>query len=243
MKKIISLLLVIALTAALSIAGTLAYLTDKDSEVNVFTVGEVDIEVQEQFAQNSVLTPGVDVNKDVQIKNIGENEAWVWYTYAIPTALDTPEDASGNVLHVNHAGATWLDYRNNQSYWADDQTEAIPEDQCWIVDYNPAGDGNPVGTVTVDGIDYNVYAVLYNGTLVKEEVTTVGMTKVYLDTKVDVIDGKWYLVKDGVATEIAWDSAKAPQIIVEAFAIQADGFETVQEAYEAYQEQWEATAP
>lgn len=252
MKKIISLLLVIALTAALSIAGTLAYLTDMDSETNVFTVGNVDIEVQEDFKQNSVLTPGEDVNKDVQIKNIGSNAAWVWYTYAIPAALDTPVDASGNVLHVNHAGANWLDYREDPKYWADDQTAATPENQCWIPDYNPEGNGKPIGTVTKDGIEYNVYAVLYNGVLKTGEITTIGMTKVYLDTKLDVVKivdeetnetvTKWYLVENGEMKYIDWNPANNPEIIVTAYAIQADGFKTVQEAYAAYQAQWEAEA-
>lgn len=44
MKKIIALLLVIALTASVSIAGTIAYLQDEDSDVNVMTMGNVKIE-------------------------------------------------------------------------------------------------------------------------------------------------------------------------------------------------------
>ena len=39
-KKIIAWLLVVVLTAGAAIGGTLAYLTDRDSEANVFTVGD-----------------------------------------------------------------------------------------------------------------------------------------------------------------------------------------------------------
>ena len=48
MKKIISWLLVIAVTAALAVSGTMAYLTDTDEDVNVRTIGNVHIEQIEQ---------------------------------------------------------------------------------------------------------------------------------------------------------------------------------------------------
>ena len=47
MKKILSLILVIALVAGIAVTGTMAYLTDRDNETNVFTVGDVDIELSE----------------------------------------------------------------------------------------------------------------------------------------------------------------------------------------------------
>lgn len=89
MKKFLALLLVMVMCVGAGIGGTLAYLTDRDSEVNVFTVGNVDIKLTEEFDQGSaVLLPGVTINKKVNIKNIGENDAWVFYTYAVPEAID-----------------------------------------------------------------------------------------------------------------------------------------------------------
>ncbi|MBR3707369.1 MAG: leucine-rich repeat domain-containing protein [Firmicutes bacterium] len=44
MKKFLTLLLTVALTATLAITGTIAYLTDTDQEVNVMTLGNVQIE-------------------------------------------------------------------------------------------------------------------------------------------------------------------------------------------------------
>jgi len=46
-KKIIALLLVVAMTAAASVAGTVAYLSDTDSDVNVMTLGSVYIKQHE----------------------------------------------------------------------------------------------------------------------------------------------------------------------------------------------------
>ena len=47
MKKVITWLLVFALTAAISIGATLAYLTDTDEDVNVMTLGKVKIDQME----------------------------------------------------------------------------------------------------------------------------------------------------------------------------------------------------
>lgn len=87
-KKILTVSLVVILVAALAVGGTLAYMTDRDTVTNTFTVGNVDIALQEEYVANSQLMPGVEINKDVKIANIGANDAWVWYTYAIPTELD-----------------------------------------------------------------------------------------------------------------------------------------------------------
>ena len=87
-KKIIAWLLVVVLTAGIAIGGTLAYLTDRDSEANVFTTGDVDISLDEKFEQDSELLPGQEIEKEVKIKNEGPNDAYVWYTYAVPQGLE-----------------------------------------------------------------------------------------------------------------------------------------------------------
>ena len=47
MKKVLLLALVFVLTAALTLGGTVAYLQDTDSDVNVMTLGNVKIEQHE----------------------------------------------------------------------------------------------------------------------------------------------------------------------------------------------------
>lgn len=44
MKRAIAFLLVVALTAAIAIGGTMAYLTDTDMDTNVMTLGNVKID-------------------------------------------------------------------------------------------------------------------------------------------------------------------------------------------------------
>ena len=233
MKKKIATLGLVAAMLLTSAGATLAYFTDTDAKTNTFTAGKVDITLNEVFDDKAKLVPGVDINKDVTITlNTGSEESWVWYTYAIPAAVDAPdslEDSINNIVHINHAGKNWLGFQNNQKYWDEDQTEATPEDQCWIPDYD-CKQG-----VEIEGAEYNVYSVLYNGTLTAGEETTIGMTKVYLDTKVDYKDGK-YVVN---GKEIGMDLNNV-KIIVNAYAIQAAGLNTVQEAYAAYNAQFTA---
>ena len=67
-KKIVSLCLVIALVAVASL-GTLAYFTDTDSATNTFTVGKVDIELDEPAwkGNDQTLMPGTKLDKDPTI--------------------------------------------------------------------------------------------------------------------------------------------------------------------------------
>ena len=83
-------LMVIALVLSLTMAtaGTLAYLTDRDTVKNTFTMGNVDIEVDEEYEQDSELYPGVEVEKEAGIKNVhATSDAWVWMTVSVPTEL------------------------------------------------------------------------------------------------------------------------------------------------------------
>lgn len=86
-KKSIVLIVSIVLAVAIGLGGTLAFFTDRDSDTNVFTVGNVDIELNEDFVQNSTLMPGVEINKDTWITNQGTNPAYVWMTVAVPEGL------------------------------------------------------------------------------------------------------------------------------------------------------------
>lgn len=231
--KIISVCLV-AVIAITAIAGaSLAYLTDRDSAENVFTFGNVEIKLNETFEDNKLI-PGKKLTKEATVTNTGKNDAWVWVTVAIPAVLDN-DAASLNALHMNIPGRNWLGYQNNKSYWVEGQTAATPENQCWKADsYVTKG-------VEIDGVLYNVYTHLYNGVLASGATTTTCLSNVYLDAHVDInTDGQLYWVEKGTATEIDWNinTDGVPSVYVSAYAIQKEGFETVEDAYAAYADQW-----
>lgn len=246
-KKIIALCLVIALAATAVIGGTLAYFTDTDEETNTFTLGNVKIDLKETFdEQNAVLRPGSQttnkIEKKVWIQNTGTEDAYVWYEWYIPSALDSVDGSTGtnNVLHVNSNGYTWDNYRENPKYWPAGQTEALALEKTW--DHDPeielklkVGPEGFIRTEVVDNVEYNVYLVLYHGVLKPTEQTTVAMNGAYLDSKVDNAfdaDGSVYYTING--NKINFDFTQKINIIVKAYGIQAAGFNTVYEAYAAY---------
>lgn len=216
-KKILAFLLVVSLTAAVAIGGTLAYLTDRDSEANVFTVGDVNIDLNESFNHGAALIPGVDIEKKPTVTNVGPNDAWVWASIAVPSALDN-DDASKNVIHFNYS----KDAEYNWTWTNEGQ---------WLVTKN----------VPIDGVNYNVYTALYDEVLKKGETTKYPVIyKVYMDNHIDIDpDGNWHHVENGVVSEKLWSTADGnPIIYVSAYAMQTEGFDTALDAYKAYNEQW-----
>lgn len=219
-KKTWAIVLSVVLVLALAITGTFAWLTDRDSDVNVFTWGNVDITLNEDFEQGATLVPGKDIEKDVTVTNTGKSDAWVWVKIAMPAVLDN-DDASKNVIHFNYKAESVADGLWN---WK--------KDGAW----------NVAKDVEIDGVKYNVYTVLYD-TILAPGATTAhsAMTKVYLDKAVDIDpDGNLHKVKSGIATAVGWNinTDGLPMIYVSAYATQAEGFATAAAAYDAYQTQW-----
>ena len=169
-KKIIAWLLVVVLTAGAAIGGTLAYLTDRDSEANVFTVGDVDITLDEEFQQGSQLLPGAGVEKDVQIKNEGPNDAWVWYTYAVPQGLEaglilsfdnTDQWTAGELIGTKEVdGVTYNVYvsKYNNVVAAGETTDVgltkVTMDPA--VDITPEGDAYLVNAGATTSLNWNI---------------------------------------------------------------------------------------
>lgn len=186
-KKILALSLALGAFALILSAGTMAYFTDRTDVIkNVFTVGNVEIELKENFEQNSLLLPVTGsaqagtlkngVTKEISVKNTGNSEAYVRVHIAIPNILDNGDpsfDASRNVLHFNYpkdsVGANKWDWSNSTG---------APYEGQW--NYYEQ---------TIDGVKYNVYVVTYEKALAKnEETAEKAMSQVYLDSKVTSAD-------------------------------------------------------
>ena len=83
-KKAILILTVIAMTASLAVAGTLAWFTGKASVTNTFTAGSVDVAIYDENGEpvEEGLTfddfvPGDTKDKVVTFKNTGKSNAYV----------------------------------------------------------------------------------------------------------------------------------------------------------------------
>ena len=244
-KKITALCLCVALLAVAVVGASLAYFTDTDKATNTFTVGKVDIKLNEVFdPDNAKLVPGSSsttaIKKEVTISlEEGSDDAWVWVEQLIPAVLDSTDGSTGtnNTVHINAPGREWDKYRKVQQYWAADQTEALALEKTW--DHDPETElGISVGPQgyfrqeTIDGVVYNVYVILYHGKLTADDPTTTrAIHQVYLDSKVDTNEKGEYTINGDV---IDYDFSKGVNIIMRAYAIQADGFDDVYAAYKAY---------
>lgn len=185
-KKVLSLCLVVALIATAVIGGTLAYFTDTDAKSNVFTTGNVDITLIENFGDNNPATPEKllpatgsaqagtlknGITKEVTVQNVGTEDAYVRVHIAIPSILDNGNpafDAGKNTLHFNYTADSI-----GEGKWDWSKTAGAPYE----------GDWNYYET-TIGNIKYNVYVVTYGTALKTKDVTPEkAMHQVYLDSR------------------------------------------------------------
>lgn len=214
-KKILTLALVIALLAIAVVGGSLAWFTAEDEATNVFTVGSIDIEQNEDFVQNSQLLPVVPngtedpsddanyVKKVVTVTNTGKNAAYVRTFIAIPAALE-PES-----LKLDIEGSDWT------LQWS-------------------------YPTFTYNNEEYVSLCYVYNKALASEETTPVLLKGVYLDASVDIKDnpntesknlefcrrenGNYVFTGFEIADENG-NIIKNVEVLVRTEAVQAQGFE------------------
>ncbi|MBR5516536.1 MAG: BsaA family SipW-dependent biofilm matrix protein [Firmicutes bacterium] len=178
-KKIMAMALVVCLLVVAVGGATLAYFTAENTADNVFTMKGINIEVVEDFVQNSELVPGLDINKDVYVKNTGTSDAYVRVHIAIPEALDDGNPTFAAVNNFLHFNFTNESVEAGQWSWTPEMTDGTG--------YLGNGAGNwNYYTQTIDGVDYGVYVVTYRTALAGgEQTATAALDKVYVDPSVD----------------------------------------------------------
>ena len=129
MKKTLTVLLALVLVIAMSVAGTMAYLTSEDSVTNTFTVGKVQIKLDEAKANpdgslvanadrvkaNSYkLIPGHTYNKDPMVTVLKDSESsyikmTVTFTKAAELdAIFSPNGADMTSIFVGYDDTNWI---------------------------------------------------------------------------------------------------------------------------------------
>lgn len=215
-KKVLTIVLVLALAITAVIGVTLAYFTDTDQAENVFTVGEVKIDLHEannedppkidaayhEWLADQTLIPGDKVTntiaKRVYVENTGKSDAYVRVHLAVPSILDNawPDwDPSKNILHYNAARSV---LKAGQWNWG---TKIDPEREEGSL--KAANDAYNAYQTTIDGIEYNVYVITYETALKEREVTSEAINQVYIykDVTKEIVDevnktlnGKWNML-------------------------------------------------
>ena len=178
-KKILTLCLIACLAATAIVGGTFAYFTAEDTADNVFTMKGIKVEINETFEQGSELIPGLDINKDIWVKNTGDSDAYVRVHIAIPAVLDDGDPAFAAYNNFLHWNFTKDSIAAGQWSWLPEMTEDTG--------YRGNGEGNwNYYETQIDGMDYAVYVVTYRSALeAGEQTATQALDKVYIDTSVD----------------------------------------------------------
>lgn len=249
-KTILVAAIAVMLVAALVVGGTLAYFTDTDKADNTFTVGNVDIKLIEQqrsadgsklvdFEKGKTLYPIVGsaqgakdkwgmpvaknyVDKIINVQNTGKSDAYVRVYVAVPTALLSSEGATDNILHGNFGNR--FDYTGNGSY-------NTPGDKAtWNPDYLNWDYSAPEIKTKIGDVEYTVTTYTYKEALAPNaKPGTPCEVGYYLDSRVDYADGHYTFN----GNEIGYDLSKGVTIPVFAIGVQADGFTSANDAFNA----------
>lgn len=112
----------VAIVAALSAYGSVAYFTAEDTARNVITAGKLKIELQEKmltsdgektvpFEDRLGVMPGSEVSKIVEVKNTGGQDAWV--RVSVNKAIELAEGVEDEV------DLSLISFDLNTDYWTE----------------------------------------------------------------------------------------------------------------------------
>lgn len=235
-KKILALVLCVALAAVAIVGGTLAYFTDDDAKTNTFTMGKVDITLAEPSYQGDndgklKVFPGQTYTKDPTITVASDSEdCWLVATVTISKRAN---------LHALYANDT----TGVKQTWGLSLAGAGKMVSGGLASYTAAtkADSDAAGTALADKV----------GTMLSKDGTDVAFLTYAEDVAADTITYTFYFKQAHTAgqTEKLFETVTIPSIIdngdidsdltitVNAYAIQEKGFANVYAAYEAYKTQ------
>lgn len=204
-KKILLSVLALALVAVVSVVGTLAYLQDKSGEVkNTFTVGNITIELHEHELKDDGLT--VDTDKVVEAND----------TYKLIPGRTAEKDPF--VVVKKGSEKCWVyvgvNKENNTITGLEGEVAQITPNASWV----------EVGTYTdEDGKVYTVYAA----------PDPVNALEAENDVNVTGFISNVTINENLTAEQITAMGDDKPALNFLAFAVQSEGFDDAQAAWNA----------
>lgn len=252
MKKTIAIVALVVLVAVASVLGTLAYLTDTKTATNTFTVGNVKIELLESslHRENAGVANGQtstsELWSDVKMEGTGNTSKYkagdTFYTdaqieanaqeYKCENVKLNPGQSYHKMPYVKNTGANDAYIRIRVMFPADLDTAILNSSMYTSTalnnkEFTLAYDNS--GPVERDGIKYNVYTFTRIDPLASGDLTYWNVWgTVHMDADV---------TKEELANFFGEGKPYANGIfpvLVEADAIQADGFANATEAWEAF---------
>ena len=252
MKKTIAIAMLVVLVAAVSVLGTLAYLTDTKAATNTFTVGNVSIKLLESslHRENAGVANGQtstsELWSNVEKEGTGNTSKYkagdTFYTdaqieanaqeYKCENVKLNPGQSYHKMPYVKNIGANKAYIRIRVMFPADLDTAILNSSMYTSTalnnkEFTLVYDNS--GTVERNNIKYNVYTFTRIDPLASGELTywnvwgTVHMDADVTNEKLAEFFGAGKTYADGTFP-----------VLVEADAIQADGFANATEAWEAF---------
>lgn len=216
MKKKIAVAVSLLLVLALSVGGTIAWLTDSATVTNTFTIGNVNITLGETTGPNYKFVPGKTMAKDPTVTVEAGSEA----CYVFVKVDEVIGNDDNKVVYTSAN-------QNVEKSFGDYFTYAIRLENEWT-----QGDGT--------NIPANVYYREYNAADGEDEGTESDAATYYILTPGIPTNGSngangVITVKDTVTKEMVdalnQSGYKTPQLTFTAYAIQKEGFTTAAAAW------------
>ena len=188
MKKILSITLVVVLLAGIAVSGTMAYLQDTDSDVNVMTLGKVDIEQIEQewnadktelqdFTQAKPLYPYVGI---LGWENKTENDG-AYRRFTMNNVVDkyvTVKNTGRSDAYVR----TFIALEMGSFSYEDFQKIGVSINKIDgdEFDFDGAWNWTDDFVAEIDGKNYNVMVAVHEDAIAPGEETIPSLLQVYL---------------------------------------------------------------
>ena len=248
--KVLAITGVLGLGALALGAGTLAYFTDTDNATNTFTVGHVDITLNEK--QRDIDNHG---NKTTNLVNFEQSKT----LYPIVGSAQGEKDTLNMPTAKNYVDKIVTVTNNNSSDAWVRAYFAIPSalDNGYetfnasinALHFNFGNDASGASTfgttwnwmhdgkwnyfeTTIGDVAYNVYFADYKEKLPAGETTTQFVQGLYLDKSIDINDDG-NLTYGANKKDLGWSADDEIKCPVFAVAVQAAGFDNAKDAIEA----------
>lgn len=217
LKKIIVAASLCAAIGATAIAGTLAYFTDEDAATNVFTAGDLDIELEEpewDSANGVDVVPGRVIEKDPTVTVKADSvDSYVRVTLTMPKSIYDLSNLSGAetpLVIFQNQDATSGDYYDElaRSWEYNETASTIGEDTVVLV-YDYFQKVATAGSATGDDL-----------------VLDAIFDRVFFSTDIK------NTTEDGVPTG-DYAALQEFSVDVKAYATQAEGFTDADSAFDA----------
>lgn len=243
-KKLTAIALIVVLLAVAVVGSSLAYFTDTEKATNVFTVGNVDIELEEKMATTTndwyptefvdweaqALVPGAyGYNKMVLVKNTGENDAYVRVKVRYEAALESVLSVGSDLLEERNASVAY----GGKTYETIDGIEYVVET---IYTTSPVKAGYYFDVA--GGYDAVKADEEMSSSIIKQNAI---INYVLLNSSFDWVnkDYGWFSYGNGENKTVVMCDYGTPNFEVDVIvdAIQADGFADYTAAFRAFDNQ------